>query len=204
MSKMMNLQRLAEVRHNLSRILSLSTLVDIDVLVDDVKTVLGELGVLREAVFSTETIIEVAPEPEPVVIQVTKVQVRTPKPSDLPPMPGPSRRVPASTCYNIERYVPYRVLWVKVIIRASYDYALWRESKDLRLRKFAQDAERWLFEPSDLSLSFENICASFDFPIELIRRKTRALTKDDVKKLEFRERQGRTEMVGEILGGNDE
>lgn len=122
---------------------------------------------------------------------------------DIPlPVPPGARRVSSSTSYNPERYVPYRVLWAKVIIRAAYDYALWRDSKDLRLKKFAQDAERWIFESSDLELSFESICFAFDFPVERIRQRTRAMTKDDVKKLEFRERHGRTDPGG-LIGGND-
>ena len=111
--------------------------------------------------------------------------------------------VSSSASYNSERYLPYRILWAKVIVRAAYDYALWKDSKDMRLRKFAQDAEHWLFDPSDLDLSFENICFAYDFPVERIRRKTRTLTRDDVKKLEFRERQGRSEILGETADGND-
>ncbi len=109
---------------------------------------------------------------------------------------------PASISYNSERYLPYRILWAKVIIRATYDYALWRDSPDSRLRKFAQEAEKWLFEPSDLELSFENICFAFDFPIEKIRRKTRLLTRSDVKKLEFMDRHGRSDTTGATSDGN--
>lgn len=129
------------------------------------------------------------------------VSVSIPAPKTLPSIP---RRTPASNAYNPERYVPYRVLWAKVIIRAAYDYALWKDSKDLRLKKYAQDAERWLFESSSLSLSFENICFAFDFPVERIRKRTRALTKQDVKKLEFRERHGRVDVLAEVTSGNDE
>lgn len=121
----------------------------------------------------------------------------------MPPAPAPSRKVGKSNSYNPERYVCYRVLWAKVIIRAAYDYALWKDSKDMRLKKFAQDAERWLFESSSLELSFENICFAYDFPIERIRARSRTLTKNDVKKLEFRERHGRMDVIGEVTGGND-
>lgn len=99
------------------------------------------------------------------------------------------------TTFNPERYVPYRLLWVKVIIRAAYDYALWKDSKDLRLRKYAHDAEKWLFEPSTLANSFESICYSFDLDMDGIRRYARALTRDEVKKLEFKERQGRDPLL---------
>jgi hypothetical protein len=107
------------------------------------------------------------------------------------------KKTPLPNSYNPERYVPYRLLWAKVIIRAAYDYALWKDSKELRLRNYAQDAEKWLFEPSTLELGFENICFKFDFPIEKIRIRARNLSKEDVKKLEFRERHGR-EIIEEI------
>lgn len=102
------------------------------------------------------------------------------------------------TAFNPERYVPYRLLWVKVIIRAAYDYALWKESKDLRLKKYAQDAEKWLFDPSELVNSFENICYLFDLDIDEIRRYARALTREEVKKLEFRERQGKDPLLAAL------
>lgn len=107
-------------------------------------------------------------------------------------------KAPIPQEYNPERYIPYRLLWAKVIIRAAYDYALWKDSKELRLRKYAQDAEKWLFEPSSIELGFESICFKFDFPIEKIRARARSLTKDDVKKLEFRERHGKDMMLEEF------
>lgn len=116
------------------------------------------------------------------------------------------RSVAISTTYSTELTLPYRILWAKVIVRAAYDYALWKDSSDIRLRRFADDAARWLFESPDpdLELSFENICFAFDFPVEKIRKKTRTLTREDVKKLEFRERQGRSDLLGEIANGNSE
>lgn len=128
--------------------------------------------------------------PEPLVREVAPAYYR--------------RSVSTSTTYNTELTLPYRILWAKVIVRAAYDYALWRNSDDIRLRRFAEDAARWLFDSSDqnLELSFENICFAFDFPVEKIRKKTRTLTREDVKKLEFRERQGRSEILGEISGGD--
>lgn len=270
MKKMMNLQRLEEVRSNLNNLVSLASIIGPqDDVVAEVRAQLGSIGEIRLEVFErpptrmpigtqppsplVETsvsevqqwlkqIIEFRvsnfPEqPKPVVEKpkeprrnshnhITRdikkrgecpgcdlyhqnedkrraaIPVRKPEKFEIPPSPAPSRKIPVSSTYNPERYVPYRVLWAKVIIRAAYDYALWKESKDLRLKKFAQDAERWLFEKSDLELSFESICSSFDFPIERIRTRTRALTKADVKKLEFRERHGRVD-PGELTSGND-
>lgn len=145
------------------------------------------------------------PAPKPIEILPPEVSE-----VELPPIIEeifrlPPRRVPTSTStsYSAELILPYRILWAKVIVRAAYDYALWKSSPDIRLRRFAEDAARWIFETSEqnLELSFENICAAFDFPVEKIREKTRTLTREDVKKLEFRERQGRTELLGEVSDG---
>lgn len=203
---MQNLQNLEEVRRNLTQLVYWASVVDADVLASQVRKNIQRLGQFRE-VIQAKDIACVAVPTEKLIADVPKavppVTVREPQKFEIPRAPGPSRKVPASTSYNAERYVPYRVLWAKVIIRAAYDYALWRDSKESRLRKFAQDAERWIFESSDLELSFENICFAFDFPVEKIRKRTRALTKQDVKKLEFRERHGRVDVIGEAIGGND-
>lgn len=207
----MDVIRFAEVRGNLGALTAQAGVVGHLSLLGALQLALRELGALRERVFRKPVRKEdisrgwvEAPKISRGVIEVPAVvKARQPERHEMPPAPTHSRRIPASTTYNAERYLPYRILWAKVIIRATYDYALWKDSKDMRLRNFAKDAERWLFESSDLELSFENICAQYDFPIEKIRQKTRALTKQDVKKLEFRERQGRSEILGDPSGGND-
>lgn len=104
------------------------------------------------------------------------------------------------TPYISEKYLPYRVLWVKVIIRAAYDYALWKDSSEFRLRKHAMDAIRWFSSDSSaLSNSFLHICNILKLDPELIRRGVNKLTRDQVKKLEFKEREGK-DMVASIFG----
>jgi hypothetical protein len=93
--------------------------------------------------------------------------------------------------FSEERYTPCRVMWVKVIIRAAYDYALWRDSADLRLRKYAEDARKWFFEASGLFNSFENICFLFRLPAKELLEWAKNLTRDQVKKFEFLERTGK-------------
>lgn len=154
---------------------------------------LNELKNLREYWFETK----IKTESKPIVKKGTKTLI--PASNQLPRIIPIIVDPPACTA---ERYMPYRILWAKVIVRAAYDYALWKDAKDLRLRKFAEDAERWLFESSDLELSFENICFAFDFPVGHIRQRTKILTRDDVKKLEFRERQSRTDLLGDLANGN--
>lgn len=202
---------LAEIRLNLGALTAQAEPGSRFSLLDALHGTIKDLASLREKLFkkkvppppslTKEEIIVMAMASVGLVEETTPVLVRTPEPFEIPNTPARARRIPASTTYNAERYLPYRILWAKVIIRATYDYALWKDSKDMRLRKFALDAERWLFEPSDLELSFENICFAFDFPVEKIRQRTRALTKQDVKKLEFRERQGRSDMLGDVSGG---
>ena len=91
----------------------------------------------------------------------------------------------------LDRNIPYRLLWIKVIMRATYDYVLWKDSSKFGLRKCALEAERWLFGPSTLVNSFENICYLFDLSPDKFREYARTLTPDDVRKLEYVDRQGR-------------
>lgn len=200
MSKMNYLQ-FAEVRGSLG---SLTTQPLGPLVLGALQKAMRDLRSLREHWFN--------PKPKPVraLVLVTAlpsrpVLIKAPEPPVREEAPAYYKRsVSTSITYNSELTLPYRILWAKVIVRATYDYALWRNSDDIRLRRFADDAARWLFDPSDpdLELSFENICFAFDFPVDKIRKKTRALTREDVKKLEFRERQGRSEMRGEISNGD--
>lgn len=99
----------------------------------------------------------------------------------------------------LERHVWIRLLWRKVIIRAIYDYVLWKDSISVRKRHDAQDAARWLFEPSDLNNSFEHICFYADVDMEKVRSWARRATKDQVRKLEHIERERRDFL--HLLGG---
>lgn len=185
----MIITRFSEIRGNLSTLLSRPlNLHSIQILYQSLR----ELRLLRECWFKTE-------------IHSIKPIVKKEKKGLIPSGNESFRIIPIIVeppAYSAERYMPYRILWAKVIVRAAYDYALWKDAKDLRLKKFADDAERWLFEPSDLELSFENICFAFDFPVDQIRQRTRILTRDDVKKLEFRERQSRSDLSGEFANGD--
>lgn len=103
-----------------------------------------------------------------------------------------------------ERYAPVRLLWIKVIIRAAFDYALYRDHRDLKLRKFALDAERWLFDPSQLVNSLDNICHALDINVDLVRTFSRRVTREQVKKMEFLERTGTrdsTKVLLVVMGG---
>jgi hypothetical protein len=154
-----------------------------------------EMSALRSIVFPSQpSAVSLEEMPEVDFEKVTicrNLYAETALPTPVPPPARTYRPRRSTSSGSSDPYAPYRLLWVKVIIRAAYDYALWKDSKDLRHRKFAEDARKWLFDPSDLEFGLPNICEIWGFPLEKIRRFARNLTKEEVKKLEFKERQGR-------------
>lgn len=90
-----------------------------------------------------------------------------------------------------DQYVPLKLLWVKVIIRAASDWVLYRESDNINMKRWAVDARKWLFEPSSLFNSLESVCFMFDLELKQVRKFANDLTRDQVKKMEFLERIGR-------------
>lgn len=95
----------------------------------------------------------------------------------------------STTQRSVDPYVGYRALWMKVIIRAAFDWVSYRDATKLELKKEAEKAEKWLFEPNELFNSFDNICHLVDLPPDKIRVWARALTKEHVAKIEHLERE---------------
>jgi hypothetical protein len=89
-----------------------------------------------------------------------------------------------------DRYAGDRALWLKVIIRAVFDWVSYRDSNKLLQKKIAEGAEGWLFQSSTLFNSFENICLSLGVLPEDVRRWARGLSKDQVAKIEHLDREG--------------
>lgn len=87
-----------------------------------------------------------------------------------------------------DRYVGIRVLWLKVIIRAVFDYVSYKDSLKLNQRKVAEAAAGWLFEESELFNGFSNICVQLDLAPVRVRSWARSMTKDQVTKMEHLER----------------
>lgn len=99
------------------------------------------------------------------------------------------RLVPATKQYCSELDSPAKILWARVILRALYDYVIWKDSTKLKDRRDFHSVKRWLFEPSTLGNSLENLCRLLNWPVDLIREKALTMTREDVKKMEFRERE---------------
>ena len=86
------------------------------------------------------------------------------------------------------RYAGVRALWMKVIIRAVFDWVTYRDSTKVDKKKYAEGAYAWLFQKNLLFNSFETVCRHLDLDPERIREQARKMTKDDVAKIEHLER----------------
>lgn len=95
------------------------------------------------------------------------------------------------------RYAGVRALWMKVIIRAVFDWVTYRDNTKVDKRKYAESAHDWLFKKSILFNSFENICKNLDIDPQRIRTQALKMTKDDVAKIEHMERDYESEEVEE-------
>jgi len=94
-----------------------------------------------------------------------------------------------------DRYVGCRALWMKVIIRAAFDWVSYRDSTKLDKLKDAESGYRWLFEDSELFNSFDTICQLVDLPVDKVRRWVSSLTKEHVAKIEHLERESVSNQV---------
>lgn len=92
-----------------------------------------------------------------------------------------------------DRYSGVRALWLKVIIRAIFDWVTYRDSDKLMQKKLAENAHSWLFDESELFNGFENVCVYLDVDPDHIRNRARKMSKEDVAKIEHLERSAETE-----------
>ena len=90
---------------------------------------------------------------------------------------------------NEDRYAGIRALWLKVIIRAVFDWVQYRDSTRLPQRKLAEGAKAWLFESNDVFNGFENLCFSLDVDPNRIRKWASELSKEQVAKIEHLDRE---------------
>lgn len=88
-----------------------------------------------------------------------------------------------------DRYVGVKALWLKVIIRAVFDWVSYRDSDKPALKKLAENAENWLFASGRNEFnSLESICEVIDLAPEKVRTWANSMTKDQVAKIEHLER----------------
>jgi hypothetical protein len=81
-----------------------------------------------------------------------------------------------------------RLLWFKVILRAIYDFVLYKNSKTPSLKRYGERASKWLFKNYTKNppfQSFQNICQELDLSTEAIRRLAEKLPRSKIIKIEF-------------------
>lgn len=100
--------------------------------------------------------------------------------------------------HSPKRYHGFKALWVRVIIRAAFDLASYKDDKRLVKRKEADSAYKWLFSKSLLFNSFENVCAMVGWPPDQIREWASTLTKEEVQKMEHMERSNKASVENEL------
>lgn len=87
-----------------------------------------------------------------------------------------------------DRYSGVRILLMKVIIRAMFDWVSYKDHPRQDKRKEAESARAWLFDKNDHPNSFENMCHSLGLQPRKIRERASNMTKADVAKIEFKDR----------------
>jgi len=85
-------------------------------------------------------------------------------------------------------YQGVRALWLKVIIRAVFDWVSYRDSTKHERRMDAESAHWWLFRTNDFFNSFENVCVQLDLDPNRVRTWANGVTKDQVAKIEHLDR----------------
>ena len=104
-----------------------------------------------------------------------------------------------SSRFDDSRYTGIRILWLKVIVRAMFDWVNHRDSTKLAQLKSAESAEAWLFGKSELFNSFESICTNLGIDPNGIRERAKKMTPDDVAKIEHLERVAGLQAVSPLL-----
>ena len=106
---------------------------------------------------------------------------------------------------KLEELEGFKLIWYKVILRAVYDYVLYKDSKNKSLKRLADSATKWIFFSAleDGSIvrdgirikgkllpfnSLESLCIILDLDIQEIRKFANKLTRKDIRKIEFFQR----------------
>ena len=90
-----------------------------------------------------------------------------------------------------ERYTGMRAMWLKVMIRAAFDWVSYRDHRDPRKLRDAKEAEAWLFHGWGQGFnSFENLCRLLQVSPQGVRRWATSLSKDQITKIEHLDRVG--------------
>jgi thymidylate synthase ThyX len=100
-----------------------------------------------------------------------------------------------------DRYMGYRALWLKVVVRAVFDYVTYKDCSKLDKKRLADTAETWLFKPNICFNGFENICRMLDIDPDRVRERALSLSQADVDRIKHYERVLESQGPRELLAG---
>lgn len=87
--------------------------------------------------------------------------------------------------YNAEHYWPIQALWARVIVKAICDYANFREAKTFKGKREFKKVSAWLFGEET---GFFAVCEAAGWQPAMVRKRALSMTKDEVRKIEHRDR----------------
>jgi hypothetical protein len=103
-----------------------------------------------------------------------------------------------------DRYLCIRMLWFRAIILAIKEHHQFRRSSKLEEKRWARDAEIWLFQKSHLFNGFENICHHLNIDPDRLRNRIKTMSRDDIEilmsKIEFLDRRPGAVPLRELEG----
>ncbi len=91
----------------------------------------------------------------------------------------------AKPSYTPEHFWPIYTLWARVLVKAICDYAVYREAKTLKGKREFKKVEQWIFGEDT---GFLVVCEIVKIPPQMARHRASTMTKDEVRKIEHRDR----------------
>jgi hypothetical protein len=101
--------------------------------------------------------------------------------------------------YVAEHYWPIRALWARVLVKAICDFVVFKEAKTLKGRREFKKVEQWLFGEDT---GFLSVCEAVGWSPLRIRAKATTMTKDEVRKIEHRDRDPVMSLRGSSSNGH--
>lgn len=102
--------------------------------------------------------------------------------------------------YIAEHYWPIKALWARVLVKAICDYAVFRESKTLKGKREFKKVSWWLFSEDT---GFLVVCETVGWSPAAIRHRALNMSKDEVRKIEHRDRDPILLLQGGSINGNN-
>jgi hypothetical protein len=87
--------------------------------------------------------------------------------------------------YNAEYYLPVKALWAKVVVKAICDFVMFQDADTLRGKREFLRVKEWLFGKDT---GFTGVCETIGWLPEMVRERALSMTKDEVRKIEHRDR----------------